>query len=400
MNFIFGTADVIIKTTLFVILGVILFVLFCGVLWKWNLYTQNMYEDFSVVEYAPKTNTEEVGSLVTDIIKRNSKCKNTVEPTKTYSPTVANGLIVDETVYVYDEIHTKQWHKATVKEINQTTQTISVLYAESSVYELAETNIPFSRIRRLPSSTEIESCAKACGLKRSISVGDCVVGNPCKCMCTYDEGGSGYDECQEQANTIWNTYMVDPYTVDIKKRAIQFGILKKNKSSSNDDDDTSDSNACACSETNKDCVSYCDKLPTANQRALCKNPTRLLEYSSSLPTVATLKTDAMCNYQLPTPLRTAMKCPDTTAKKACWQYDTQTECDTHQDDDCKWNLDANTCQTNRTTQQKCIPFTTSRVFHKTSSKDYFEPIFKDCTLPTDTNIIEPGFYPTDISDQI
>ena len=392
MNFIFGTADIIIKTLVVMVVGVIFLVLLYGAFWKWNLYTQKMYEDFAVVEYAQKLNREDVGSLVTDVIQPNHKCKNTVD-TKIYTPHVPEGLIVDEVVYVYDDGHTKQWHKAIVKAINKNTKTISVLYFDSSIYELPATNIPYSRVRRLPSSSEIESCANGCGMNGSISVGECEIDAPCKCACT-----SEYDECREEPNTLWNTYMVDPNTVNIKKRAIQFGILKKDKETSGSSDDTNFSNSNTC-EANSECVSYCDKLTTANERALCKNPSRLMEYSSYIPQVATLKTDAMCNYQLPTSLRTALKCPSTTVKKACWQYFTQTECDANSTDDCKWNLVSNTCQTNRTTQQKCSPFTTARVFHKKKPSNYFNPIFKDSDPPDDSEIIEQGFYPIDITDK-
>lgn len=342
------------------IMAFILLIMLCGMVWRLQQ---------PVVEEAFEAATTVPSSLSTNIAHPNAKCQYGTLPTVPYKPRVAVGLIVDQTVDVYDNA-THTWRRAVVTTVADST--ISAAYIDASTHVRAETLVPFSRVRRLSSANEIETCAKVCGMKGTISVGDCVVDNACQCMCVQEP-----HSCTPSTADTWNTYHIDPETVDLQATAKKFHVPITFADEAAAAAPTPPPSVAPYSPTGQvcddgqgaECRSYCDKLPTAKQRELCKNPAELLRLSAFIPARQTLKTDAMCKYNMKPAMRHALQCPPTDdAPKPCWQYPTSPTCTKQAK--CVWNSMSNMCQNDGMVQQrKCTARPNIDVFHKSVNAD-------------------------------
>lgn len=401
--------SVIIQITIFSFMIFLILIMISGLIWEEIKSNPKYFKEFftSSIVLPPTPNTT---SMSTYMHLRGKTCANVMQPNNNiYKPKAYNrDLGIKDSVFVQD-IHGGGlrsgivWRTAIIEapptfKSDGTIKSVDVIYTDSfgSGKPKSELNVDIERVRRRSVASDIEACVTACKqTNRStgnheypsmVTVGDCNVnGGQCSCKCINDNAClSNTDKKSSNTgvnNPTWNVYTIDKNALQMQKRAREFNILEDNDSAATQPDipDTSQ-----CAADSGQCNSFCEALPTASQRELCKNPDVTKKLSKSVPSPRTVSTNALCNYKIPK-LVQQLNCPNVEdSGLACRQRKKSIICE--KNEACIWDTSANNgsgiCRP-ISRDSKCLatPKTTKATFTaeyetKLNSESEIPPIFK------------------------
>ena len=163
------------------------------------------------------------------------------------------------------------WRPALVTSVDAARETADVFYTESDVSAGAARGVQHQHIRRRPTNTEIEACARACGRSGRISVGNCPTNTPCECECAlsaaYAAPCNPSTPSTVKVDLLWNIYDVNSGAVALQKTGVLFGIpsFVDGAAASAGGAGGASAAATACGADPNGCKEHCDKLANGEE---------------------------------------------------------------------------------------------------------------------------------------